>query len=209
MKRALFVQGGWEGHTPRESVELFAPWLVEQGFDVEIADALDVYSDAEKLGALDLIVPAWTMGDLTEEQEKNLCDAVEGGVGLAGWHGTMGDSFRNNTSYQWMTGGQFVAHPGDIESAWDVQITDDTHAITLGLRDFTMRETERYYMHVDPSNRVLATTTFDDGTVMPVVWTRTWGNGRVAYASFGHTWKDFEVPEAREIVQRGMLWASR
>jgi type 1 glutamine amidotransferase len=70
-------------------------------------------------------------------------------------------------------------------------------------------------MHVDPSNRVLATTTFNadhdewiDGTVMPVIWTRNYGKGRVFYASVGHVRADFEVPEAREIVRRGMLWAA-
>ena len=78
-----------------------------------------------------------------------------------------------------------------------------------GLNDFTVPNTEQYFLHVDPGNHVLATTTFDDGVVMPAVWTRQWGKGRVAYASFGHTHADFDVPEAQEIVRRSMLWASR
>ena len=209
MKRALFVWGGWEGHTPRQTAEFFADWLGRQGFAVELADALDAFADGAKLSALHLIVPVWTLGQLTEAQEKGLCDAVAAGVGLAGWHGTMCDSFRTNTTYQWMTGGQWVAHPGDMRPAYDVHIVDGEHPITRGLRDFTLRDTEQYYLHVDPSNHVLATTTFESGVVMPAVWTRTWGQGRVAYASFGHTYKDFEVPEAREIMQRSLLWASR
>ena len=75
---------------------------------------------------------------------------------------------------------------------------------------------EQYYMHVDPGNEVLATTTFSgeyhpwiEGTVMPVVWKRRYGDARVFYASVGHVAKDFDVPEARQIVQRGMLWAGR
>jgi type 1 glutamine amidotransferase len=75
---------------------------------------------------------------------------------------------------------------------------------------------EQYYMHVDPSSEVLATTTFSgdilpwiEGCVMPVVWKRRWGNGKVFYTSLGHVASDFDVPEAREIVQRGMLWATR
>ena len=75
---------------------------------------------------------------------------------------------------------------------------------------------EQYYMHVDPSNEVLATTTFSgdhvpwiEGNTVPVVWKRQWGEGRVFYCSLGHVAKDFDVPEAREIVERGMLWASR
>jgi len=209
MKKALFVCGGWEGHTPRQSAELFAGWLRERGYDVERIDSLDVLTDAARLATLSLIVPVWTMGELTADQEQTLCDAVAGGVGLAGWHGTMADAFRASTNYQWMTGGQFVAHPGGIKAAYDIRITDPAHPITRGLRDFTLRDTEQYYLHVDPSNHVLATTSFEDGVVMPAVWTRRWGQGRVAYASFGHTFKDFDIPEAREIIERSLLWASR
>jgi type 1 glutamine amidotransferase len=209
MKGALFVWGGWEGHTPKQCVDLFAPWLAEQGFEVEVADTLAAYEDATKLRTLSLIVSVWTLGTLTAEQEKNLCDAVGSGVGLAGWHGGLGDAFRGNTEFQFMVGGQFVAHPGNLLPSWDVRIVDHEHEITRGIADFTMHDTERYYLHVDLSNRVLAVTPLDEGFDMPVIWTRAWGRGRVAYASFGHTWRDFDVPEAREIVQRGMLWAAR
>jgi type 1 glutamine amidotransferase len=209
MSSALFVWGGWEGHTPKRCVDLFAPWLAEQGFAVEVADTLDVYADAGRLAAFSLIVPVWTLGTLSEEQESGLCDAVAGGVGLAGWHAGLCDAFRTNTQFQHMAGGQFVAHPGDLLPSWDVTIVDHEHPITRGIDDFTLRDTERYYLHVDPSNNVLAFTRFDAGFDMPVIWTRMWGRGRVAYASFGHTDKDFDVPEAREIVQRCLLWAAK
>jgi type 1 glutamine amidotransferase len=209
MKRALFVCGGWDGHTPKESAALFASSLTRAGFGVEICNSLDVFADTAKLAALSLIVPVWTMGQLTAAQEQGLCNAVRAGVGRAGWHGTMGDSFRSNTDYQWMTGGQFVAHPGGIQPVYSVHIVDRAHPITRGLDDFEIPNSEQYYLHVDPANRVLATTTFADRTVMPAMWTRPWGAGRVAYASFGHTYKDFDVPAARAIVERSLLWASR
>jgi type 1 glutamine amidotransferase len=214
MKSALVVWGGWEGHTPEQSAALFAGCLREAGYEVEVSDTLDAYLDSDKLAALDLIVPVWTMGTITREQEKGLLDAVASGVGVAGWHGTMGDSFRNNTDYQFMVGGQWVAHPGNIID-YTVNITDHDHQITKGLPDFQMHS-EQYFMHVDPSVKVLATTTFGgkhapwiDGAVMPVVWTKMWGKGRVFYCSLGHVVTDFDVPEARELVRRGMLWASR
>lgn len=214
MKSALLVWGGWEGHEPRKCVELFAPFLKAQGYAVEISNTLDSFLDAAKLNALSLIVPSWTMGTITAEQTKGLLDAVANGVGLAGWHGGMGDAFRNNTEYQFMVGGQFVAHPGNIQE-YTVHIVNHTDPITTGIKDFRMKS-EQYYMHVDPSNEVLATTTFNGtdapwtkGCVMPVVWKRAWGKGRVAYCSLGHVARDFEVVEAREMVQRSMLWASR
>jgi len=126
----------------------------------------------------------------------------------------MGDSFRNNTEYQFMVGGQWVAHPGGVID-YDVEIVKHDDPITKGLGNFHMTS-EQYYMHVDPSNEVLATTTFGRqhcewiaGTVMPVVWKRRWGAGRVFYSSLGHVAKDWEVEEAREIVRRGMMWAAR
>jgi len=213
-KSALIVWGGWEGHEPKQCADIFAPWLREQGYDVEVVNTLDVYLDAAKMNSLSLIVPIWTMGTITPQQEKGLLDAVANGVGIAGWHGGMGDSFRNNTEYQFMVGGQWVAHPGGVID-YEVNIINHEDPITAGLKDFQMHS-EQYYMHVDPGNEVLATTTFSGeyapwiaGTVMPVVWKRRWGKGRVFYSSLGHVAKDFDVPEARIIVQRGMLWASR
>ncbi|HLU09104.1 MAG TPA: ThuA domain-containing protein [Oceanobacillus sp.] len=214
MKSALFVWGGWDGHQPKQCAEIFSGILQSEGYRTEIYDTLDVYLDAEKLQSFDLIVPVWTMGTITKEQEKGLLTAIESGIGLGGWHGGMADSFRNNTEYQFMVGGQWVAHPGNIID-YRVNIINHDDPITAGLSDFDM-QSEQYYMHVDPSNEVLATTTFSgehaywiEGTVMPVVWKRRWGKGKVFYCSLGHQAKDFDVPEAREIVRRGLLWATR
>lgn len=215
MKQALITWGGWDGHEPRQCAELFAPILESHGFQVEVCNTLDVYLDQEKMQALSLIVPVWTMATLTREQEKGLLNAVKGGVGIAGWHGGMGDSFRNNTDYQFMVGGQWVAHPDGVID-YEVNIVDHADPITRDLADFRMHS-EQYYLHVDPSNHVLATTTLArresapwvEGCVMPVAWKRVWGQGRVFYLSLGHVRKDFDVPEAREIQVRGMLWASR
>lgn len=214
MKKALMVWGGWEGHEPQKGSELFAPLLKDAGYEVEIFDSLEVYADQAKMNSYDLIVPIWTQGTITKEQEKGLLEAVKNGVGIAGWHGCMGDSFRNNVEYQFMVGGQWVAHPGGIID-YRVNIVKPNDPIVEGLQDFDMHS-EQYYMHIDPSNEVLTTTRFNgdhaywiEGAVIPVTWKRQWGKGRVFYSSLGHVVKDFEVPEAREIMRRGMLWASR
>ncbi len=212
-KKALMVWGGWLGHEPQQCTEIFAPYLESQGYDVTVSDTLDSYLNKELMMSLDLIVPVWTMGTITNEQEKGLLDAVMSGIGIAGWHGGMGDSFRNNVNYQFMVGGQWVAHPGGVID-YEVNITKNDDPIVAGLDDFAMHS-EQYYMHVDPANKVLATTTFNgdhaywiDGSVVPVVWKRKYGKARVFYSSLGHVAKDFDVPEALEIVKRGMLWAS-
>jgi len=213
-KKVLIVWGGWPGHQPKETVDVFAPWLVEQGFDVEISNSLDSYLDAEKLKGLALIVQAVTMGTITPQQERGLRDAVRGGVGLAGWHGGLADSFRANTEYEFMVGGSWVAHPGNIID-YTVNITKRDDPIMKGLSDFRMKS-EQYYMLVDPGVEVLATTTFSGetlpaikGVVMPVVWRKLYGQGRVFNSTLGHVAADFNVAEAREIMKRGLLWAAR
>ncbi|MDH4179408.1 MAG: ThuA domain-containing protein [Armatimonadota bacterium] len=214
MKQALMVWGGWDGHEPKQCVDIFAPHLEESEFEVRVSDTLDVYLERDYMHALSLIVPVWTMGTITKEQEKGLLEAVRSGVGIAGWHGGMGDSFRNNVDYQFMVGGQWVVHPGGVID-YEVNITNHDDPITEGIADFRMHS-EQYYVHVDPSNEVLATTTFNgdvypwiDGVTIPVVWKRAYGAAKVFYASVGHVAADFDVPEAKEIVSRGMLWAAR
>jgi type 1 glutamine amidotransferase len=214
-KSALIVVGGWDGHEPEQCAAIFKPLLEGEGFEVEVSHSLDVYLDTEKVLALSLVVPIWTMGEISDEQSRGLRDAVRSGVGLAGWHGGMADAFRNDTVYQFMVGGQWVAHPDNIID-YTVNIIDHEDPITAGLDDFAMHS-EQYYMHVDPGNQVLATTTFGktteapwtEGTMMPVVWKRMWGKGRVFYSSLGHVAADFDVPEALEIQRRGLVWAAR
>ncbi len=211
-RRILVVYGGWEGHQPKECAGIFIDWLKSLGHDVIVSESLDVYTDKVLMNSIDLIIQVWTMGQISSEQEKGLLEAVKNGTGLAGWHGGLGDSFRQNTEYQFMVGGQWVAHPGGVID-YEVHISDKNDPVTAGLTDFKMHS-EQYYMHVDPNIKVLATTTFGDqyaswikGCVVPVAWKKYYGKGRVFYSSLGHQAVDFNVPQALEIMKRGILWA--
>ena len=216
MRKALIVWGGWDGHEPEQCSNLMESLLRQKDFEVVISDTLDAYLDKELMASLHLIVPIWTMGEITNEQEQGLLSTIRSGCGLAGWHGGMCDAFRNSVEYQFMTGGQWVIHPGGIIN-YRINITNHDHPITNGLSDFDM-VSEQYYLHVDPSNDILATTTFSGehqgilwikDVVMPQIWTRMYGHGRIFYSGFGHVLKDFDVPEVRTIIERGMLWAAR
>ncbi|MFW6437875.1 MAG: ThuA domain-containing protein, partial [Armatimonadota bacterium] len=178
-------------------------------FDVEISDTLEAFEDEEKLKGLDLIVPQWTMGDITPEQLNPVLAAVESGVGIAGLHGGMGDAFRQSTQWQFMVGGQWVAHPGGAGVTYEVQIVSN-HAIVAGIEDFEVTS-EQYYMHVDPNNEVLAVTHFPKygKNPVPVVWKKTWGQGRVFYSSLGHNAEVAAQEEPLTIMTRGMKWAAR
>jgi len=214
-KRAFITWGGWNGHEPEQTAAIMRESLENEGYEVEVANSLEPLEDEAFLAEQDLIVPNWTMSDISNPQTMGLLKAVRNGTGCAGWHGGMGDSFRNNTEYQFLVGGQFICHPGGVIDYEVETISDD--AIVSGMSNFKMHS-EQYYMHVDPSNEVLATTKFSGAhwgidwvkdVVMPVCWKKQNGKGRVFYSALGHVASDFQVPEAREIMKRGALWATR
>ena len=217
-KRALIVYGGWDGHHPAAVAGLFRQLLEAGGFAVDTADTLDAFAD-RPLDRYDLILPHWTMGQITPAQADPVLAAVAGGVGLAGVHGGLCDAFREHTDWQFMTGGQWVAHPGNDGVAYTVQLGPTASDITAGLADFAVRS-EQYYMHVDPAVTVLATTRFPadgvggphaaNGPVdMPVVWTKRYGQGRVFYNSLGHHPDVLSAEPCATILRRGFEWAAR
>ena len=161
-KKALVVYGGWEGHEPEMVAEIYNDLLTKEGFEVEMSDTLDAYNDKEKLLALDLIVPHFTVNDITQQQLESVLNAVASGVGLAGCHGGMCDAFHDSVDWHFMTGGQWVAHPGFDYVEYKVEIKKGSSPIVDGLEDFTIT-TEQYYMHVDPAVNVLATTHIPPG----------------------------------------------
>lgn len=214
-KKILFTYGGWAGHEPVQCLELLKPWMEQEGAVVDTFTNLDIYADEEYMKSVDLVVQIHTMSSITGDQEKGLLKAVKNGAGIAGWHGGLCDAFRQNVEYQFMTGGQWVAHPGGSIEQYNVHITDKEDPITAGIPDFTMEKTEQYYMHIDPNVKVLATTTFTgehadwiEGSTMPLIWKKTYGKGRVFYTSLGHVAKDLEVEEVNTMLKRGIRWAS-
>ncbi|MEO8858620.1 MAG: ThuA domain-containing protein [Burkholderiaceae bacterium] len=213
MRNALIVWGGWSGHEPDKGAAIVADILRDEGFSVRVETSTRAFADPS-VADMSLIVPICTMQKIEKDELENLTAAVRNGAGLAGFHGGMCDAFREAVDYQFMTGGQWVAHPGGVID-YRVNILRHDDPVMSGLDDFDYHS-EQYYMHVDPSNEVLATTTFSgehapwiDGVVMPVVWKRRHGQGRVFYSSLGHVSSEFQVPQMRTILHRGMLWAAR
>lgn len=229
---ALFV-GGWDGHEPAAFCEWAVDLLEGEGARVVVHRSLAPLADPGAMSDVDLIVPIWSsarsshrpeLGNLTKAEEDGLLRLVADGCGIAGWHGHMGDAFRDRPTYHFLIGGQFVAHPpgwpdnpvpSDDFVDYEVTITKPHDPIVRGIGSFRL-ESEQYYMLVDPSNDVLATTTFSgdhlwwiEGSTIPVVWTRRWDQGRIFYSSIGHTVDDLRVPQVTEIMRRGMRWAAR
>jgi type 1 glutamine amidotransferase len=215
-RKALIVWGGWLGHEPEPVAQVFERTLTKEGFSVEVSDTLASFEDVEKLNALHLIVPVWTMGEISRDQVAAVSQAVANGVGIAGCHGGMCDSFRNSVQWQFVTGGNWVSHPGGDGVEYVVNVKQSSSPLVTGINDFCVKS-EQYYLHVDPAIEVLATTRFPTVTWyhssnravdVPVVWTKRWGHGRVYYNSLGHHADIFDIPEALELMRRGFLWAA-
>jgi|SRR5579875_3488313 len=217
-KRALVVRGGWEGHEPFAATELFAPFLRDNGFEVKFSETLGTYADEATMREVDLIVQCWTMGEISPQQLDGLVKTVAAGAGFAGWHGGIVDSFRSSPGYLQLTGGQFVAHPGNfVDYEVEVLASRSEHEVVRGLPSKFSLHTEQYWVLTDSLNDVLATTTFsplegapwEQRFSVPAVWTRRWGRGRVFVCTVGHRVADLKVPEVETIIERGLLWASR
>ena len=215
-KKALIFQGGWDGHEPHKTSVRFGKLLDKNGYDVVISDTLDCLADLNEILKYDLFVACWTGGDIKSEYVINISKALSVGAGLAGCHGGMCDAFRQNTEWQFITGGQWISHPGGDGVEYVVNICKGSSPLVEGLEDFTVKS-EHYYLHVDPAIEVLATTRFPAVTYynisnkpvdMPVVWTKYWGHGRIFYTSLGHHDDVFDLsPTSEVIMERGLLWA--
>lgn len=214
---AIVVRGGWEGHAPVEATDRFIPFLADEGFAVEVFDGPHAYEDKDRLAATDLVLQCYTQGVATDEQVTNLAAAVQAGTGFAGWHGGIVDSFRASPDYLHLTGGQWAAHPGGfVDYEVEVRAERADHPIVAGLTRWK-HHTEQYWCLTDDLNDVLATSTFEatdetpwrEPLVVPAVWTRQWGAGRVFVSTIGHKLDDLDTPEVRTLTERGLLWASR
>jgi len=214
---------------PVETTELFLPFLREHGFDVRVEEGTAVYADEGFMDTVDLVVQVNTMNTIETEEFRGLQRAVLNGAGMAGWHGGIADSYRNNADYLHMIGGQFAHHAGkdpaervgdqsDNYIPYTVHITDygKTHPITAGIEDFQL-VTEQYWVLSDEYDDVLATTTqevrpwdaWNRPVTSPAIWTRQWGKGRIFVSAPGHRLEIVESRPVRTIIERGMLWAAR
>jgi len=228
-RTALIVRGGWYGHSPVDATNLFVPFLEEHGFDVQIEDSNETYADEALMARTDLVVQSVTMSEISDQAFVGLAAAVRRGTGLVGWHGGIADSYRANSDYLQLIGGQFATHPskdpaqrvGDETDNFlthTVHVTElgRAHEITAGIEDFTLT-TEQYWVLHDDLIDVLATTThpvqpyhpWHRPITSPVVWTRLWGDGRVVVVTPGHSLDVLRETNVQAIIERGILWASR
>lgn len=210
----LIVWGGLELHQPEECSRVVAELLRADGLTVDVTSDYGAFADAD-LARRKLVIPNITGTELDPAARNNLVRAVRAGTGLGGHHGALATSFKADHTFHYMTGVQWVQHPGDVRHYTVENIRPDD-PVMAGIPASFPYHSEQYYVLYDPTVEILATTTFDgdpdpvaEGVVMPVVFKRRFGLGRVFYSALGHQAHEFADENMRTILRRGLLWAAR
>lgn len=216
MKKALVFWGGWDGHEPEQVATYIGGLLEKKAFDVTVTHDMTCLEDKDYTASFDVLVPVVTMDKITSEQVESVSEALAGGTGLVGCHGGMCDAFRESVLWQFITGGNWVSHPGGDGINYTVNIKNSSSPLVEGIKDFKVKS-EHYYLHVDPAVEVLATTRFPNvhwyhatnkEVDVPQVWTKRWGHGRVWYTALGHVEAIVRMDEVTELINRGLDWAA-
>lgn len=212
MKRALIVWGGYEPHEPEKGAHVVRGMLEAEGFEVVVSPDYTVLATA---GAYDLVMPQVTRGELDGDSTIAFADAIEAGTGVAGFHYGLAATFHGNMRIRMLAGATLAGHPGNSGVTYRVDPVKPDDPIMAGIGSFE-HTSEQYYLHVDPTVEVLATTTFSGehawwlkDVVVPQVFKSHYGKGRVFYTALGHVAKELEHPAIRTILLRGLLWAAR
>jgi hypothetical protein len=222
--RVLLVTGQ-NNHSWEETTPLMVEALNETGrFQVDVATEIQTFN-AAKLEPYDVILSNWNLWKhrrngvppelaWPEELRKAYVDFVRNGKGHVAIHAGS-SSFYDWPEYQeicvatWKLGqtGHGPAHE------FDVRIDAPEHPIMQGLGTF--RKWDELWQRVDahPDAKLLASSYCakeykGDDNWEPNTFVKTFGKGRTAYNSFGHSRKSYESPEFRVLLARLVEWAA-
>jgi len=201
----------------------------EQGWDVFVTDNGATHSP-EILEQFDIVVWNNVTGDvLTHEQRAAMRQWFLKGGGWIGLHASGG-----NFSYKWpwfvdtLIGTEFVGHTlnPQFQDA-DVLVANPQGALTNHLPERWRIENEEWYaFETNPREKgyeILLT--LDEASYVtngenwmglddqmdgehPIAWRHEVSDGRIFYSGIGHQSATYRLPEYREFVRRGMVWAA-
>jgi type 1 glutamine amidotransferase len=157
---------------------------------------------APKLDPFDVVVFEYTVGEITEAQKRGIMSAVASGKGFVGIH-SAADSFRGDPDWEAFVGGHFITHPAYRQ--FQVSVTDEKSSVTDGIAEFFITD-EQYILDYDSRVKVLGSGLYK-GKVMPAIWTKSWGKGKVYYMSFGHDPRSCEQEIFKTLLVRAVRWA--
>lgn len=215
--RSLLAIGG--NRFPFHRFEDRAPEIAD-AFD----DRIDVTLTTDKddlvdLSGYDAVLDYLTDSSLTDDQREGLLSLVGDGGGYVGIHcasdltSTEPDDpddvidFHDDPfpELRELIGGHFITHPE--QAALGISVVDHHHPITAAMDDLTVWD-EPYVVDVDDDVRVLARMDHPEHADTPVVWVKTYGDGRVFYSSLGHGTPSLTHDGVQRLVREGTRWAA-
>ena len=201
-KRVLVLIGG-EWHAFERCAAILKRFL--EAADRYTAE-VTTNRDALKRNAIrrfDAVLAYTQGGKLTREQEAGLLEFVKRGGGFVGLHcATV--SWLHSRGYRDMIGATFKDHGPVFEIP--VTVAPGRCWMTDRIQDF--RITDELYLldGVDArSVDVLATAQWKHKTC-PVMYTKSYGDGRVFYIALGHDERAFRHAAFQKLVVRGLDW---
>jgi type 1 glutamine amidotransferase len=201
-------------HQWREISEATREALVASGrFDVKVCEDPLILESESALRAYDVLVFtlfARSTPTLSSQAQENLLKFVEHGKGFFIQH-LASASFANWQEFGKLCGRKWVMGTSGHgpRSVFEVKIVNDKHPITLGMKPFKVDDELYAKLQGDEPIEVLAEADSDwSKKTEPLVFTRTYGKGRVVHNAFGHDRKAILTPEVARIIARGTQWAA-
>jgi type 1 glutamine amidotransferase len=215
-RNALVVVNGDDiHHDLLSAATVFQQLGIEAGLVTRRAMGLNRFVDARPETADAHVYLFYTAGgQFPTAQQEALAASVAAGKGLVGVHGANilgweGDDVDPaDRPYFDLLGNRYLSHgPGHHEGRHTIEIVGE-HPITEGLEDFELFDEYYEFEFADDDVQILAQRHRADGEVIPVLYVRTIGAGRVVYLALGHDMRSWGEPPVRTLVRRSLAWAA-
>ncbi len=139
--------------------------------------------------------------DMRPDQVAALCRWVEAGGKLLALHASAAMR-EDNANLRRLLGGRFLMHPPQFD--FTVLPLSRQHPSTEGLGAFSVHD-EFYYMTYDETVQI-HTMAVDRGIAHPMSWTKSAGDGRVAFIAPGHSQRVWALPVYRQWIRQSVAW---
>jgi uncharacterized protein len=208
--RAMVVVNGDDIHHDLISAALvFQQIGTEAGFATRRAAGTGRFTEPRPETAdNDVFVFYTSGGQFHPSQQEALAAMVAAGKGLVGIHCACIMGLPADRALYELLGCRYLSHgPGHHEGRHTIEIAAD-HPVTAGLGDFELFDEYYEFELADDKITVLARRTRADGVVIPVMYAREVGAGRVVYLALGHDMRAWGEPSFRALVRQAMTWAA-
>lgn len=213
--RVLLITGDdVDVHPWREMSETTREILVKTGkFDVRVCEDPYILESETALKAYDVIVFtifSRRVSMLPGQAQENLLNFVKSGKGFFVQH-LASASFGKWEEFGKLCGRKWVMGTSGHgpRSVFTAKVVNKEHPITAGLEDFKVDDELYAKLQGTGDINVLVEADSDwSNKTEPLVFTLSYGKGRVVHNAFGHDRKALMTPNVQKIIARGAEWAA-